>query len=245
MSYSSTKFFLIFPALFCFVRGYFILGIILTGATLTVLVGYGGRYVFLYFVLAVLYFFVRRVGALKALLITAGLFLSAISLSLDDFGGFFDKYKALSALTLIYDMGLNAFYYMDPVRFYESQIFFQQAMPNLVLGNGFGSGLVDTKNLLSFVSVEDTAFSQHELESRHFYNFHDIWVDWGVRFGLAPFLLVFIYLLSRVRRCTGEQKVLKVVGLVGLISSFYGTGPLLISTFLLLHEGVDRLAEVS
>ena len=245
MSYSSTKFFLIFPALFCLARGYFIHSVVLAGATLTVLVGYGGRYVFLCFVLALLYFFVRRVGVLKALLITVGLFLSAISLAFDDFSGFFEGYKALYSLTLLYDMGLGAFYYMDAIRFYESQIFFQQALPNLVFGNGFGSGLVDNNDLLSFVSAEETAFSVQELSSRQFFNFHDIWVDWGVRFGLAPTLLVIVNLLSSVHKCTGERKILRVVGLVGVISSFYGIGPLLISIFLLLHEGADRPAEIS
>jgi hypothetical protein len=83
----------------------------------------------------------------------------------------------------------------DPARFGEHIIFFDRSWYFIVLGQGLGSGIQDINGVLGFVSFDDTAFSSQELRTGIFFNFHDIWLDLGIRFGLIFVLFVFYKLI--------------------------------------------------
>lgn len=83
----------------------------------------------------------------------------------------------------------------DPARFGEHIIFFDRNWYFIVLGQGLGSGIQDINGVLSFVTFDDTAFSSAELRTGIFFNFHDIWLDLGIRFGLIFVLFIFYKLV--------------------------------------------------
>lgn len=79
---------------------------------------------------------------------------------------------------------------LDPVRFAEHQLFFERPTYQVVFGNGLGSGLHDVNGELNFVTYDQTAFSVEEINSSNYYNLHDFWIDFGLRFGLFPIVYV-------------------------------------------------------
>jgi hypothetical protein len=81
---------------------------------------------------------------------------------------------------------------LDPVRFAEHQLFFDRPISEVIFGSGLGSGIYDTHGALAFVTFDQTAFSEKEIISSTFYNLHDFWIDFGLRFGLLP-LAYIIY----------------------------------------------------
>ena len=56
-----------------------------------------------------------------------------------------------------------------------------------------GAGIVDTDGYLGFVNYFQSAFSQEEINSNTYFNLHDYWIDYGLRFGLIPVLLILFY----------------------------------------------------
>lgn len=234
LNYSSTKFLIIWPSLYFLFKKFYVAWIILTVLTLTVLTGYGGRTLFLSYLLISLFLGAGNRRSMLVLLVIGTSLLSYASFFLDIQNEILSSSKALSALHLIFQNGWSAFYLLDPVRFYESKLFFEQPIMDLLFGNGMGAGLHDAENVLGFVGVNDTAFSRAELSSNRFFGFHDVWVDWGVRFGLLATSAFFGFLAIKLFRSDAYTKFLTSLGFVGCVSAFYGIAPLIITaTFLL------------
>ncbi len=80
---------------------------------------------------------------------------------------------------------------LDPVRFQQHYLFFSRGVFEVVFGSGIGAGINDVNGQLSTVANE-TAFTAQEIRDGLFFNFHDIWIDFGLRFGVIT--LVFIAL---------------------------------------------------
>ena len=105
--------------------------------------------------------------------------------------------KAIAFLTEFYDLQnttiFEVFKILDPVRYAEHQIFFSRSLLEILFGNGLGAGIVDTNGYLGFVNYFQSAFSQEEINSNTYFNLHDYWIDYGLRFGLIPVLLILFY----------------------------------------------------
>ena len=84
---------------------------------------------------------------------------------------------------------------LDPIRFSEHVLFFDRSPILVLLGQGLGAGLYDVNGILSFVSFEQTAFTQKELTTGVYFNFHDPWIEFSLRFGLVPVFLLFYKLV--------------------------------------------------
>lgn len=82
---------------------------------------------------------------------------------------------------------------LDPVRYNEYKLYFSRSWFDLFFGSGPGSGIFDKNGLFSFVSPYQTAFSDNELGSNVFFNFHDIWIEIAIRFGFVVVLFIFFY----------------------------------------------------
>ena len=133
---------------------------------------------------------------------------------------------------------MDIFKLLDPVRFYESLLFFEQDVRRLIFGSGFGAGLIDTKGYFSFVAYDDTAFSRKELQSNMYYNFHDVWVDIGTRFGLASLILISIWIVY-LGYVTKKYFVVGIV-FMSIITGFFSFSGLLCSAMLILSLSSSR-----
>jgi len=78
----------------------------------------------------------------------------------------------------------------------EHKLFFDQDFNILLFGKGLLSGLNDTEGYLSFVKFDQTAFTRKEIITKEFFNFHDPWIDIGLRIGLLPLLIITFKYLS-------------------------------------------------
>ena len=85
---------------------------------------------------------------------------------------------------------------LDPVRYVEHLLFFQRDFISILLGEGLGSGLVDSYGQLNMISHDSTAFSQKEIDTSIYYNLHDTIPDIGLRFGLFFTLLIVFKIIS-------------------------------------------------
>jgi hypothetical protein len=146
------------------------------------------------------------------------------------------KFGSLFSNLLISEGFIDWIRLVDPIRYYENVLFFDRDILSVLFGNGFGSSLNDTNGYLNFVQLNQTAFSSDELNSGIFYNFHDFWVDFGLRFGLLNCIFL-IYLVTR-RYLTGFNNSFVNTSLLILIftSFFSSPGILLIAIFLMISS---------
>jgi len=242
LNYSSTKFLVIWPSLYFLFKRSFAAWIITTLATILVLAGYGGRTLFLSYLLLTIGLALLTPGFLLVFSICLTTVFSLGLFFASDLSVTLESLKTLNALLIIFETGWSAFYLLDPVRYYESKLFFEQPLADLFFGNGLGAGLYDKANLLGFVGVKDTAFSATELSSQKYYGFHDVWVDWGVRFGLIPTCTFIGLLVLKVIRSRSSTRFLTAIGLVGCVAAFYGVAPLILTAAILLISLQSRTA---
>ena len=146
------------------------------------------------------------------------------------------KFGSLFSDLLISDGFIDWVRLVDPIRYYENALFFDRGILSILFGNGFGSSLYDSNGYLNFVQLNQTAFSSDELNSGIFYNFHDFWVDFGLRFGLLNCIFL-IYLVTR-RYLTGFNNSFVNTSLLILIFTtfFSSAGILLIAIFLMISS---------
>ena len=95
---------------------------------------------------------------------------------------------------------------IDPWRFGELQLLFDRNLFFILFGEGFGSGIFDSKGYLDFADFGQTAYSEKELISGIFYNMHDLWTDYGLRFELI-FIIVLLYDLIKNIKFIGDKKI--------------------------------------
>lgn len=239
LSYNSLKAFIVFPLIYSAIKR----KSIFIRATLSVLTPY---IIFLYgtrmiVVSAISLFLVAsimhaiRSGYSKILLAISIASFLLINLNLFDIlndGGFL-QFKAIAFLfqarDIIKDSDFNnMFLLLDPVRFAEHQLFFDRPIMQIFLGSGLGSGIFDSNGLLGFVTFDQTAFSENEINSSTYFGFHDFWIDFGLRFGMLP----IIYLLFRLTLFPMWRKYYVEGALFGLIlinTTFATSGILLIA----------------
>lgn len=247
MSYSTTKFLIVFPSLLALLSGRVIVANLLILLTIPVLVGYAGRVLFLLYIMAIFgiaAFMILKRGYLRYLLLVGGAAaIIVITASQLDIYSTLESYKSLSSILLILEHGINSVQFLDPVRYAESAMYFQLPVLELLFGRGWGAGLADTGGFLGFVAPNQFAFSIQELNSNIYYGFHDVWVDIGLRFGLLFFALFMLWLLLQVPSRDYSLLAIWVVSLIGVIAAFYGTGGL-IATFLLIRIVTTKSTQI-
>lgn len=234
LNYDSLKAFVVFPLIYTLItRRNVTIQVALTIATLYVIFLYGSRMIpltFFIFLCATLVFTLIRNGYSKGILFFIFALIIFIKIDLIKIISDTDlvKLKALSFIIQIHDnfkfSNLSrVIEVLDPVRFAEHQLFFDRSILNIIFGSGLGSGLYDANGLLSFVTFDQTAFSEKELSSSTFYNLHDLWIDFGLRFGLLPVaFVIYKTVLSEIKHNYPWHAVL--FGVVLLNTTFSSSG---------------------
>lgn len=198
LSYNSTKSLIIAPTFYYLVKNKINIAIPLILLTFFVLVAYGTRMIIITYVIGlILFFFTSSIFSLKffyfIFIILITFYLSLNVLFID-----FSSFKATGVFVQLIEEGdfYEKILLIDPVRYYETKMFFDRNFFKIIFGSGFGSGLIDVNNYLGFVKSTDTAFTIQELNSGKYYNLHDTWIDLGLRFGFIAILLVYFFIFK-------------------------------------------------
>lgn len=237
LNYDSLKAFVVFPFIYTLLtRRSIVIQLVLAFATLYVFFLYGTRMITLsIFVLlgATLVVTLIRNGHGKGLLGFIGGLLILANLDLIKTISDTDlvQFKALSFIIQlqenfeISDIS-RMLAVLDPVRFAEHQLFFERPILEVIFGSGLGSGIYDANGALAFVTFDQTAFSENEIVTSTFYNLHDFWIDFGLRFGLLPLAyLIYQTVLREIQHNYPWHGVL--FGMVLLNTTFATSGLLL------------------
>jgi hypothetical protein len=229
LSYDSAKSLIALPLLYYISRrGTLVPALITSSLCIYVILNYQTRMIMLALAAVLLLYAVRKpvfavASAVLVLLLTSATYFDVL-----------ESYRAVGTITKALDVSthdwtvhdfLNT---LDPSRYVESTLFFQRHTLNLLFGSGLGSGMHDALNDFRFLSIHDTAFSIEELQSGHFYNFHDVWVDIGLRFGLIFIAAAVLPIFRGVLADDAEFNVLSMALIVLMLCAFYSAAGLLI-----------------
>ncbi len=205
LSYDTLKVFVFFPLIYALLeRKNLIVQIALAVVTLYVVFLYGSRMITLsFFALLVAATFINAVKKrqaktlsiivlLVALIFNTGILTDNSISELVQFRAISFIPQAIESITVTNFAQILQL--LDPVRYAEHELFFARPMFEIMFGSGLGSGVFDEGGLLGFVTYDQTAFSIKEISSSTYFNLHDFWIDFGLRFGLLP----IVYLLYRL-----------------------------------------------
>ncbi|MBM3453655.1 MAG: hypothetical protein FJX80_00755 [Bacteroidetes bacterium] len=233
LSYNSTKSFIVLPTFYYLLKGRPKFALALLVFTTIVLVAYSTRMIVLTYYLGLILYFIQngllRFGRIFSIFSVLLIFYYI----LDVFNIDFEALKAITFFVQLFQSGdlYDKFLFLDPVRFYETKLFFERGLFELLFGSGFGSGLIDVNNVFHFVRLQDTAFSAQELTQRKFYNLHDTWIDLGLRFGLIAIISIYYFIFRSI--LFSKNMDLKFLGFAMLIlfscAAFSTQGLILIS----------------
>lgn len=246
MSFNSLKVFVIFPLFYNMhlnkTRTPFT--IILAVSTLLVMLAYNSKMVFFSLAFALLFIaliiVIRKPALIGQTLISILLLFTVYQFTLV----LFPDVEANRILSFLSEMGenqslLDTLEYLEPVRFHQHYLFFSRDILEIVFGSGIGAGIDDSGGQLMLVANE-TAFTLKEMQESRYYNFHDIWIDFGLRFGLVT--LAFI-LFSQFRILLNPaSRVLGIVFFMLLINATFSILGLLMAALfykIILQRSMD------
>ena len=234
LNYDSTKALIILPSLILFSQKKYIKFLLLGLVTLYVLAWYGSRMISLIYALALVMILIRNLSFNKETLIFLPFVFVIISfLSLYFFNIEFTQTPKIIELIqdiLISTSFIDLLKILDPIRFYEHVLFFDRNIFNILFGSGLGTGIYDQQNLMGFISGSQTAFSNEELFSKVFYNFHDFHIDFGLRFGFIAIIIALTSLAVNFFKSTSESKYLSTFLICLMFTMFFSTSGLLLIT---------------
>jgi hypothetical protein len=242
LSFDSTKSLIVLPALYYIQKGKPIHAIILLALTFAVLLPYGTRMIILSFLFSIVIFSIYKFLSFnkQGIFLLIFFFIGVIGLAVNL--ETVENFKIISSFSnAILEEGtiIEIIRVLDPVRFVELKILFDQNILNLLFGNGFGAGYYDALGDFKFIAKHDSAFSEGELISRVFYNFHDVWTDVGYRFGLLFLFVLALPLFRSVNSENGNKATLAMLLIVLINCAFFATPGLIIISIIggaFLHE---------
>jgi hypothetical protein len=245
LSYNSIKSIIVYPCLYAVCKRKFFLSLILIPFTIQILVFYVTRMIILSFLIVlliiVLFYIVKRFyrSLLIGFSLVVSIIFSANFIQVEE-----DKLAAykVTAMLLVFTSDSTGDFSsvlraLDPVRHGEMMVIGEASIFNIFFGNGFGASFFDNKNIFDFVGKDDTAFSENELASRRFYNFHDIWSDVGYRIGLAPLALLFFWLTYKYYKLSEkrDESFMPLFCIVLVFCAFFSTAGM-IFIFIMLES---------
>lgn len=237
LNYSSSKSLIVLPA-FYFIRNNKVIPFIIVFLiTAVVLIPYGTRMIILTFILITIVG-IFRARWVKPIFLLGFLVLVTITTAiLQTYNIELEGFKATGVFIQLIGEGniFEKIRLIDPIRYTETQLFFDRNFFRVLIGDGFGAGIKDIGNELYFVTENDTAFSTKELSSRIFYNLHDTWIDLGLRFGLFFILLIYYIILKGVVSKSRDKAFYAKTLFVLFSCATYSFQGLLIIAFLWQH----------
>lgn len=242
LNYNSTKSLMVYPLLYSiiFIRSE-ILNYILLFFTIIILIGYTTRMIILALFVSLILYFVTRIRFDYKILIKSSFIILSIFFLTQIFVdyAFIETIKIFGTFQEGFTAGngyLDTIKIIDPWRFGEMQLLMDQNIFSIVFGNGFGSGLYDQKGYLDFTTFFDTAFSNKELTSGIFYNFHDFWTDYGTRFGLLFVVLILFFLIKHILLSKNNVQIFySLLIFVLVLCQFFSTSGIILITLFYLN----------
>lgn len=230
LNYNSTKSLIIFPLLyFLCKRNYFIVSI-LTPITFLIIIFYVTRMILISFFIVLFLIFSAYLVRNFSKSLTIFLFLILLGYQINNHVEIsqseLSEYKITNMANIVALESHNGFSdilkRLDPVRYGELTVLTDAPLINILFGNGLGASYYDRKNTFDFVGKHDYAFSEKELQSKRFYNFHDIWSDLGFRIGLVPLALLFIWLIHQYWKLSVYNRKNSSIPLLCIVLIFCG-----------------------
>ena len=209
--------------------------------SILILTGYVTRMIFLSMFLCLLFFIISKIIAGKIKLtntLNYALLSFIIIYFLNQNPDYFQTIKIVSTLTSFIDSNnfFAALNLIDPWRYGELQLFFDRNYLSIVFGEGFGSGLYDYNNYLYFADFSQTAYTDRELISGTFYNMHDFWTDYGLRFGLLNISLFLFFLISKIIKSENNNFVLiSMISFVLTLCAFFSVSGIIMNFLILFN----------
>lgn len=234
-NYSSVKTLILFVPFYLFQTGRTKLGIFSFLLCLVVISNYGTRMIILSliifsFISAFIYVYKSKnikLLFISSIVLTAIITIIGYLLSFQFLLGF----KSIAFLQEFYNpesFSINDILkILDPVRYAEHEIFFSRNYFEILFGNGLGAGIKDVDGHLGFVNFYQSAFSQEEINTNIFFNLHDYWTDYGLRFGLIA-VIAIIFFVSIRPMLNGEYFIGIFLGVLLICTTYSGSGILIL-----------------
>lgn len=238
LNYSSFKFVVLLPMIYYLSFKNYKHAALSFPLVLIVVSAFGSRMLLLTSIIVIALLVIR--GASENLMRTLGLIFAAASIliALAFYSNIdLESYRVLTALKGIVDFtdfGSLAMF-LDPVRYAENSVFFDQHIYQLLFGNGLGTGILDSSGVFAFIPDDGAAFSSKELSESHFFRLHDSWTWFGYRFGLLVYIL---FLAWGVKGCLNKDSTLAFSAslmLLALFNSTFSIGGLVVCTYFALQ----------
>ena len=235
-NYSSVKAFILFVPYYLFLKRKYNFAVFSLFLCLIVISNYGTRMILLslaFFSLVGVIIFLLRKGSSKRIFMSLALILF-FYLSLQYFLSFeyLQGFKSIAFFSEFYNPENASIYeifkVLDPVRYAEHQIFFSRNLIEILFGNGLGAGIADIEGYLGFVNYYQSAFSQEEINTNIYFNLHDFWIDYGLRFGLIP-VLIIIFLVAIKPMLDGDTFTGIFYGVMLICITYSGSGILIVA----------------
>lgn len=244
LNYDSTKSFIVFPFIYFYLKEKKVLSIVVFILTITVLIFYATRMLMLSFIFITIFLFISSNSFKIKKLIINSLFIIIPILLISQFNFNIESRKATGVVTQFSgkDSFLDKLEQIDRVRFVEHKLFFQRSIFEVAFGSGFGSGLEDTNNELGFSIDKGGAFSSQEIYSGKYYNLHDTWIDFGLRFGLLAVLACYFFIFKKLKDKKVDSKISSaILFILFTCASFSSSGLILIAYFfkVLINDNLE------
>ena len=221
LSLHTTKPFLCIFALYLFYKEKWFYVIPVFIVSCIIILAYGQRMIFLFFLLSFLFLIKNKKIFLCFLFIGMMSFLFIQNFIDINFSSS-STFRASTMLS-IFNEGLNEEFFknLDVVRYYEHAVVLGQNIINLLIGNGIGVGYFDSGNYFSWIGVDDFGFSEKEIDTKIFWGFHDFWTVYSYRFGLIFIIFSYLYICKGVFSTKKSDKFIGAILFILLNCSFY------------------------
>ena len=242
LSYNGTKSVMAFLGFYYLCSRRFPVSLLVFAMGFYVILMYQTRMIVLSLVVVMALFLLGRIArlrpaelALTAILVVGGYFLFTSGIQLNFLKIVYSVQEAMNEFSL--EQAMQA---VDPVRYYELRMFFERDWLQILFGNGFGSGLFDANRYFSFIPWNNTAFSVEELRAARIYQFHDVWTDIGLRFGLVFIAALLLPLLIGMHSSSRAAAAVAMTLIVLIFSAFFSTSGLICIAMMALAYRAER-----
>lgn len=234
-SYDSTKSIIVFPFFYLYLRKKYLPAIILFIITSIVLIFFGTRMLIISFYLLILLLSIGIIFKSVSSFLISSFIIFSFVYTFNYLNFDLNSSRVSSFFITILSDGdfIELIKSIDRVRFIEHELFFSRNFFEILFGSGLGSGLEDVDGKLQFIKQFNWrgAFTKFELSTNYYYNLHDTWIDIGLRLGLLPVILLYLFLFKNLLSANKPRVLLSCVCFVLLNCASFSTSGLIIIAF--------------
>jgi hypothetical protein len=238
LNYSSSKYIVVLPLLYCVIKNYFIWSLILFPLTAIVEIQYSSKMLMLTSCLVLACLLIRNLShrKIKSVLFviltgSAAVAVGKLLLNLFEANRIFASFSDLNQFST-FEGSLEG---LDAVRAAETKYLLNQSFYQLLFGNGLGTGIFDSSGLFSMAFNDGSAFSIEERNQSHYFRLHDSWSWFGLRFGLIAYAGVFIWCAKGVFHRSSNVALTASILVLAFMNSTFSINGLIGCAILAVH----------